>query len=295
MKKSLLFFTIFLIAVLTDISMEFKDIIIPRVQTYIIEPILEFMPKEEDRRDMTTSTESQEKRISKVVKMVREKKEAIDLKYIKPMIDTQNNPLCPLDTPLDRCLPQKNIKLGNSIFIRIFKLTAELELWIRDEDYYQLLKAYPICKQSGELGPKLKEGDHQGVEGFYNITKKSLNPNSKYHLSFNLGYPNAFDRLNRRTGSALMVHGGCKSVGCYAMGDKYMEEIYKLTESAFNHKQMEIAVHIFPFRMRDEIMIEYSDNEWYNFWGNLKEGYDYFEEAGVPPKVRVLNRRYEFE
>jgi len=280
-----------MVAIITDISMEFKDIIVPKVQKEIIEPIMSLIPKEEKSNNRVYVKEEN----SKIVQMVKDKVEAIDLAKVKTVINGQMSPLCPLDSSLGSCLPTDGIKEGNKIFIRIFKLSAELEVWIKEEDYYRLFKIYPICKQSGKLGPKLSEGDHQGVEGFYTVNKKSLNPNSKYHLSFNLGYPNAFDKLNRRTGSAIMVHGGCSSVGCYAIGDEYMEEVYKLADSALKKGQKEIEVHIFPFRMRDNIMIEYSDNEWYNFWGNLKEGFDYFEEAGVPPQIRVLNRRYEFE
>jgi murein L,D-transpeptidase YafK len=288
MKKLFIFIILFIVAVLTDISMEFKDIIIPKIEKDIIEPIVSLLPKNENTNNREVIYINREDK-GKIVEMVQNKMEAIDLTKVPTVIDTEIEPLLKLNSSLE------NIDIGNEIFIRIFKLSAELEVWIKDEDYYRLLKIYPICKQSGKLGPKLKEGDHQGVEGFYQITEKSLNPNSKYHLSINLGFPNKYDKLNKRTGSLLMIHGGCSSVGCYAIGDKYIEEIYTLVESALEMGQKSIEVHIFPFRMRDDIMIEYSDSEWYNFWGNLKEGYDYFEEARIPPQIRVLNRRYEFE
>lgn len=291
MRKTFLFFFILFVAIISDIIMEFQDIIIPKVQKEIIEPILAIIPKKEvDKVMIVKKTEE-----NKIIKMIRNNKEEIDLSKIQPIIYNETKPLCPLNRDVNDCLPINDTKIGNNIFIRIFKLSAELEVWIKDEDYYQLLKIYPICKQSGNLGPKLKEGDLQGVEGFYKITEKSLNPNSKYNLSFNLGYPNKYDKTHKRTGSALMVHGGCKSIGCYAIGDEYIEELYGLIEDTFDSKQKTIDVNIFPFRMTDKVMLEYSDNQWYNFWGNLKEGYDYFEEAGVPPKVKVINRRYELE
>ena len=292
MKRVFISLMLLFVAILTDISMEFEDILMPKIQKEIIDPIVALLPKEKSSSQVIYAKKEEK---SPIVKMVQDKMEDIDLKEVKTVIETDIKPICKLDESLDDCLPKDNIDIGNNIFIRIFKLSAEVEVWIKDEDYYQLLKIYPICKQSGKLGPKLKEGDYQGVEGFYEINKKSLNPNSKYHLSINLGFPNAFDKLNKRTGSLLMIHGGCSSVGCYAVGDEYIEEIYRVVESALKRGQKGIEVHIFPFRMRDDIMIEYSDSEWYNFWGNLKEGYDYFEEAGVPPQIRVLNRRYEFE
>ncbi len=218
------------------------------------------------------------------------------LEDISPKINTDAAlGACDMNLSIDECIEQMGAKPGDNIFIRIFKLTAELEVWIKVDDYYQLLKIYPICKQSGTLGPKMKEGDRQGPEGFYSVTRQDMNPNSKYHLSFNLGFPNAYDQIQGYTGSALMVHGGCVSIGCFAMTDSKIDEIYGLVDAAFDGGQQEIPVHIFPFRMNDEMMLKYSDNEWYNFWGNLKEGYDYFEESRMPPTVAVINRRYVFK
>jgi murein L,D-transpeptidase YafK len=184
--------------------------------------------------------------------------------------------------------------IGDPVFIRIFKLTAELELWIKVGDRYQLLHNYTICRQSGYLGPKLKEGDLQGPEGFYYASKARLNPNSKFHLSFNIGYPNKYDRIHHRTGSALMIHGDCVSVGCFAMTDEKIEEIYELVEKSLYGTEKIVRVHIFPFRMTDKNMLYYRDRKWYKFWQNLKEGYDYFEENGIPPNVDVVDGRYTF-
>jgi len=206
-------------------------------------------------------------------------------KYAKPEFEQPT---------MQESLSKLGADIGDHIFIRIFKLTAELEVWIKVGKRYRLLHNYEICMQSGYLGPKLKEGDFQGPEGFYYTSKARLNPNSKYHLSFNIGYPNAYDRAYGRTGSALMIHGGCLSVGCFAMTDEKIEEIYELVEEALKGGQSIVRIHIFPFRMTDENMQKYRENKWYDFWLNLKDGYDYFEKHGVPPNVEVVDKKYTF-
>jgi len=196
------------------------------------------------------------------------------------------------DVSLEDRLALTGTKIGNPIFLRIFKKEAYLEVWIRAEAEYTHLKDYAICAYSGYLGPKLKEGDRQSPEGFYKVKKHHLNPNSKFHLSFNLGFPNKYDRQHNRTGSYLMVHGNCLSIGCYAMTDERIEEIYALVEGALKRGQKHVPVHAYPFHMNDENMAEYSEHKWYDFWENLKEGYDYFEAEKLPPLVKVKNRQY---
>ena len=186
------------------------------------------------------------------------------------------------------------IRLGAPVFIRIFKKEKQLEVWARKGLSYNLFKTYTICHHSGTLGPKLKEGDKQSPEGFYTVAASQLNPFSRYHLSFNIGFPNEFDRSHNRTGSALMVHGRCSSVGCFAMTDFRMEEIYTIVESAMISGQLQVPVHIFPFHMTWENMAAHSDSKWIYFWENLKEGYDHFEGHRSPPLVRVQNKRYHF-
>jgi murein L,D-transpeptidase YafK len=181
---------------------------------------------------------------------------------------------------------------GNRVFIRIFKLESILEVWLEVDGEYRLFKYYPVCNYSGFLGPKLKEGDRQAPEGFYAVERSALNPNSKFHLSFNLGYPNAYDRAYGRTGSYLMIHGKCDSIGCYAMEDRPIEEIYGLVEAALKTGQQSVPVHIFPFRMTDVRMANYTLHPWYEFWTNLKEGYEYFEAEKVPPRVEVEGKHY---
>lgn len=183
---------------------------------------------------------------------------------------------------------QASFEYGTPAFIRIFKEESELEVWLQmtGSEQYALYKTYPICNFSGLPGPKLQEGDKQAPEGFYKVGTSQMNPWSQYHLSFNLGFPNEYDRAWGRTGSALMVHGGCESIGCYAMSDIQMEDIYLLTEVSIENGH-NVPVHVFPFRMSAENILEHRDSQWLEFWLNLKEGYDIFEITRVPPPVTV--------
>ena len=135
---------------------------------------------------------------------------------------------------LDERLASAGVKLGAPVFIRIFKQEFELELWMKRGETFQLVATYPVCRWSGRLGPKIKEGDHQAPEGFYTVDATQLNPQSRWHRSFNLGFPNALDRTHGRTGSFLMVHGGCGSVGCYAMTDPVIDEIWRIVTAALS-------------------------------------------------------------
>ncbi len=203
--------------------------------------------------------------------------------------------LRPLSGTTRALLADKGMTASQPILIRVFKSEAELEVWKqKDDGHYYHLKTYPICKFSGELGPKEKQGDLQAPEGFYVVDKNRLNPKSRYHLAFNIGYPNAFDRSLKRTGANLMVHGECKSRGCYAMTDAVMEEIYALVVEAFAGGQEKFQVHAFPFRMTNANLADQTSSEWFDFWVNLKEGYDYFELTRLEPKVAVCGKRYLF-
>lgn len=203
---------------------------------------------------------------------------------------------------LARDLDSRGLRLGAPVFVRIFKETSALELWVLGDDRYRLFRRYDICRWSGDLGPKLAEGDGQSPEGFYSVTPGLMNPNSRYHLSFNLGYPNAYDRYHGRTGSYLMVHGDCVSIGCFAMAKRFLpvgrdrnapiEELWTVMDAAFRDGQPAVPVHIFPFRMTEENMTRHASSRWEDFWGNLKEGFDYFERRGMPPEVTVRQGRY---
>jgi murein L,D-transpeptidase YafK len=181
---------------------------------------------------------------------------------------------------------------GAALYLRIFKASNELEVWVDTGARYRLLQTWPICTWSGTLGPKLRQGDGQAPEGFYAVGPGQLNPASRFHLSFNLGYPNAFDRAHGRTGDYLMVHGNCVSVGCYAMGDAAIEEIYSMVAAALANGQSQVPVHIFPFRMDTGWEQQHADSEWLPFWQQLAPGYQAFEADPRPPRIRVIDGVY---
>ena len=201
----------------------------------------------------------------------------------------------PVPAHLTKIMKTKGMSLGAPIMLRIFKEENVMEVWKQDHTKrYALLSSYEICKWSGKLGPKYKEGDRQAPEGFYHVTKGLMNPNSSYHLSFNLGYPNVYDRAHDRTGSYLMVHGDCSSAGCYSMTDEYIEEIYAMAREAFKGGQKAFQVQAFPFRMTAENMAKKVNHPKFEFWKMLKEGSDHFEVTNKQPKVDVCEKRYVF-
>jgi len=201
------------------------------------------------------------------------------------------------DQPLSKetmsMLGRKGMDSASPMFVRIFKEESELEVWkARDDGRFYHFKTYPICNWSGNVGPKTALGDKQAPEGFYRVSNTQMNPNSNYYLAFNLGYPNAYDRAWQRTGDALMVHGKCKSVGCYAMTDALIEEIYTLARESLKGGQESFEVHAFPFRMTEVNMARYQGNPNVPFWKTLKQGYDFFEKYRLPPTVAVCEKRY---
>ncbi|WP_083206496.1 L,D-transpeptidase family protein [Stappia indica] len=193
-------------------------------------------------------------------------------------------------------MPGLDMSMTSPIMLRIFKEESTLEVWKQTRSgRFALLETFEICKWSGELGPKIKEGDRQAPEGFYEITPALMNPNSSYHLAFNLGYPNKFDRSHNRTGTHLMVHGACSSRGCYAMTDQQVQDIYGLARESFKGGQRSFQVQAFPFRMTAENMAKHRKSEHYDFWRMLKSGYDHFEVTKQPPKIDVCEKRYVFD
>ncbi len=188
-------------------------------------------------------------------------------------------------------LTAKQLQLGQSAFIRIFKESRELELWLKDKNgKWQLFRNYPIATFSGTLGPKTREGDQQAPEGCYSVTQQQLNPASSYHLSFNIGYPNAYDLAHQRTGSLIMIHGSTVSVGCFAMTDPLIEEIYLIVAAALQHTPA-VPVHSLPFRMTAERM-QNADPAHLDFWRNLQSAHDLFENAHRVPRISVINGLY---
>jgi murein L,D-transpeptidase YafK len=204
--------------------------------------------------------------------------------------------LRPLSPEMTRELEKKDMPKESPILVRLFKEESEFEVWKQDTTgRFALLKTYPICRWSGELGPKVKEGDRQAPEGFYTITPGQMNPNSSYYLSINLGFPNEFDRAWGRTGDFLMIHGICSSRGCYAMTDEQIGEIYALARESFFGGQQSFQVQAFPFRMTPPNMARHRTNPNMAFWKMLKEGYDHFELTRLEPKVNVCDKRYVFD
>jgi murein L,D-transpeptidase YafK len=215
----------------------------------------------------------------------------------------------PTGTPIDRGrhmqplsqrmlieLETKNMEKGSPILVRIFKEEAELEVWKQDKTgRFAPLRTYPICRWSGELGPKVKQGDRQAPEGFYTIVPALMNPNSNYYLAINTGFPNAYDRANGRTGALLMIHGDCSSSGCYAMTDEQIAEIYALARESFSGGQKSFQLQAFPFRMTPLNMVRHRDSPHLAFWRMLKQGYDHFEVRHLEPRIDICEKRYVFD
>ncbi|MGV8939151.1 MAG: L,D-transpeptidase family protein [Allorhizobium sp.] len=201
----------------------------------------------------------------------------------------------PLPARILQQMKVKGMERTAPIAIRIFKEEGVLEIWkAKTNDRFDKIAEYSICAWSGRLGPKVKEGDRQAPEGFYPLTPYHLNPNSKYFLAINTGYPNRFDQANGRNGSNLMIHGACSSSGCYSMTDAQILEIYAFARDAFKGGQKTIQLQAFPFRMTAENMARHRHSEHFDFWKELKVGYDNFEVTKRPPEVNVCERKYVF-
>ena len=192
-------------------------------------------------------------------------------------------------------LAAKGFANGAPMVLRIFKSESELEVWMEKDGRYELFATYPICHWSGTLGPKQREGDKQTPEGFYTITSRQLHHVGRWPRSLNLGFPNAFDSAMGRSGSYILVHGGCSSVGCFAMTNPVIGEIYNLASAALRSGQRHIPAHVFPFRMTEKNLAKNAKSEWAGFWANLKEGYDSFEKTRQPPRVSVCENRYHIQ
>jgi murein L,D-transpeptidase YafK len=194
-----------------------------------------------------------------------------------------------------RAMDKLNMDRAAPVLIRIYKEDSTLEVWKQNRTgRFALLSTYPICKYSGNLGPKIATGDYQAPEGFYDITPDQMNPTSTEYLAFNTGFPNAYDRSLGRTGSFLMVHGGCRSVGCYAMTDAGIEDIYGLVDEAFKGGQDKVQLQAFPFRLTAQNIARHAGDPNIPFWEMLRTGSDAFHATGRPPTVAVCERRYVF-
>jgi murein L,D-transpeptidase YafK len=201
----------------------------------------------------------------------------------------------PIPSNVLALMKEKNTDAHKPILIRAFKKEAEFEIWKQQADgQYTLLKTYPMCRWSGQLGPKIKEGDRQVPEGFYTITPGQMNPNSAYYLSFNVGYPNAYDRAHGYSGGSIMVHGACSSAGCFSMTDEQIAEIYAIAREAFGGGQRAIQLQSLPFRMNADNLAKHRFDPNMKFWKDLKEGSDQFEVSKQETRVSICARRYVF-
>ncbi|MCL2340214.1 MAG: murein L,D-transpeptidase [Proteobacteria bacterium] len=191
-------------------------------------------------------------------------------------------------------LQDRGFALGQPVFVRIFKFAGILEVWMNKGKGkgFELFKSYRICNYSGFLGPKVNEGDWQAPEGFYSVSAEQMNPKSSYHLAFDIGYPNEFDTANNRTGRLIMVHGDCQSVGCFAMTNERIEEIYLLAHEALQQGQERFAVHIFPFPLTQANLKKFAASPWIKFWQALEPGYTAFEQSRQVPEISVHNGEY---
>lgn len=191
-------------------------------------------------------------------------------------------------------LNKREMEIGQPVYLRAFKEERQLELWMRSATGWQLWRTYPIAAASGYAGPKLREGDMQVPEGFYGITSRLVNPASSYHLALNIGYPNRYDLQHQRTGSFIMIHGRAASIGCLAMTDPVIEEIFLLVAAALDQGQAEVPVHLFPFRMTEEKLASTAGHPWQSFWRHeLSPAWRYFEAHHEPPRLSVREGRYE--
>ncbi|AGS23631.1 L,D-transpeptidase family protein [Rhizobium etli] len=213
----------------------------------------------------------------------------VDLSKVKNKVEQ------PLPPHILNAMAAKGMDRNSPIMIRIFKEEGAMEIWkAKTDNRFDKIADYKICAWSGRLGPKVKTGDRQAPEGFYELTRANLNPNSKYYLAINTGFPNRYDAVNGRTGSDLMIHGACSSSGCYSMTDQQVLEIYAFARDAFKGGQSTVQLQAFPFRMTAENMVKHRLDPNYDFWKMLKVGYDNFEVTKRPPEVNVCEKKYVF-
>jgi murein L,D-transpeptidase YafK len=213
----------------------------------------------------------------------------IDLSTVKNKVQQ------PLPDSILAEMQKRDMPRNSPIMIRILKEEGKLEIWkAKADNRFEVIKSYDICAWSGKLGPKVKEGDRQAPEGFYNLSPANLNPNSKYYLAINTGFPNRYDQANGRYGTNLMIHGACSSSGCYSMTDEQILEIYAFARDAFKGGQTSVQLQALPFRMTADNMARYRDNPNFDFWKMLKVGYDNFEVTKRPPEVGFCDKKYVF-
>ncbi len=197
-------------------------------------------------------------------------------------------------TPLGEAFKARGLHLGAPVFLRIFKEQSAIELWVSRGARYVRFKTYPICQYSGVLGPKLLEGDRQAPEGLYYIRASDMIVNLRWHRAMDLNFPNAYDLANGRTGSGILIHGKCSSIGCFALTDGMVEELYEAVEAALNAGQARVPVLSLPFPMTGDNIAAHAGVEWLPFWRELKRAHDLFERDRLPPTALLCGTAYHF-
>lgn len=195
-------------------------------------------------------------------------------------------------------LGKQGLSGGDPVVLRLFKEEGELEVWMKpsSDPHYTLFKVHRIASSAGRPGPKLREGDGQAPEGFYEVSAEGLRPGTRHYLGLDFGYPNSLDRHLGRTGGEMMIHAGSTAAGAYALSPEGMEEVYALADAALRSGTGTVGVHLFPFRLTDKRMDQVVEerSRWSEEWVNLKEGYDFFENVRQPPVLGIEAGRYVF-
>ena len=203
--------------------------------------------------------------------------------------------LAPIPAATVALMAAKGTTPSAPLVLRSYKKEAEIEVWKRNAaGRFVYVKTFPICRWSGQLGPKMYPGDRQTPEGIYDIPARQMNPNSHYYLSFDTGFPNAYDRAHGASGSAVMVHGTCSSMGCFAMTDKAIGELYAIARDALAGGQPAFQLQAYPFHMSAKNMALYRSDPSIDFWRQLKDGSDRFEATGEILHDGVVAGRYVF-
>jgi len=201
-------------------------------------------------------------------------------------------------TALQTKLKKDNFSTNFEVFIAAYKAEGKLEVWLRSngQNQFFLFESYKFCEHSGKLGPKIIEGDLQTPEGFYKINV--FNPESTYHLSLGIDYPNKVDLertgKDQKPGGDIYIHGNCTTVGCIPLTDEKIKEVYLLAVEAKNAGQEEIQVYIFPFKMTDRNLRKHGKEfpQQLSFWQNLQQGYAYFAKYRTLPSVSEVKGAY---
>jgi murein L,D-transpeptidase YafK len=195
---------------------------------------------------------------------------------------------------LSKAFEEKGLKLGSPVFIRAYKQTSEMELWVEKGARYVIFKTYGICRWSGGLGPKYYEGDRQSPEGLYRITSADLIINARWDRAMNINYPNSFDVMNGRTGSSILIHGKCGSIGCFAIQDQNVEEVYAAVRAALEGGQAYIPVLSLPFRFAGLAPSKEDTRQMSEFWADLRRADLLFDRDRLPPSAWICDGRYYF-